>query len=401
VIASNTAGTLADTASVTIGSPPPTPAPVITQLFLVPATVTLAPSVVRQFQAYGRTATGDSLAANVTFTATGGTVTPGGLYTAGATGGAFGVIASSGGLADTSAVTIKVPLGSGSGLGLPFGSFSLWTMATTQTLGTSSFTMSEDYIDAAGIVNRISTARAKKLRLVLAMTGGAHSEYLVDGKFNLAKWKARMDTFNTPEIRDAVAAGVADGTVIGASVMDEPEHATWGGVMTKPMVDQMAAYMKAIFPTLPAGVDHGPNGYYLWRPTERYTVVDYVMSQYNWWVTAGDVVSWRDNVLAQAALDHVSVIFSLNILAGGIHLFDGGWTCPLTTTGGQGPYKPVCSMSPTQVRDWGLALGPYGCGLMMWDYNPVFMARAENQQAFKDIATDLAGRPAKSCRRQG
>jgi hypothetical protein len=33
-----------------------------------------------------------------------------------------------------------------------------------------------------------------------------------------------MDGFNTPAIRDAVAAAVADGTIIGESVMDEPQQ---------------------------------------------------------------------------------------------------------------------------------------------------------------------------------
>ena len=80
---------------------------------------------------------------------------------------------------------------------------------------------------------------------------------MTDGKFDLAKWRARMDTYNTPAIKQAVAAAVADGTIIGNSVMDEPHNETvaagWGGNVTKAMVDGMCGYVKQIFPTLDGG----------------------------------------------------------------------------------------------------------------------------------------------------
>ncbi len=56
-------------------------------------------------------------------------------------------------------------------------------------------------------------------------------------------------------------------------------------------------------------------------------------------------------------------------------------------------------MTAEQVRDWGLVLGPAGCGLTMWRYDPDFMASPENVQAFKDVVTALAKAPAKPCRR--
>ena len=95
------------------------------------------------------------------------------------------------------------------------------------------------------------------------MTGGAHNLYKTAGVFDLAKWQAAMDAYNTQAIRDAIAEGVADGTIVGNSVMDEPQQhgvssdpdKTWGpsGTMTKVRVDGMCAYVKAIFPTLPVG----------------------------------------------------------------------------------------------------------------------------------------------------
>ena len=168
------------------------------------------------------------------------------------------------------------------------------------------FTASQNYTSPDNVVRMIANARAAGQKLILVLTGGATKQYSTNGAFDLDKWEARIDQYNTAPIRDAIAEGVADGTVLGNSLMDEPERKNWGGVMTKPLLDTMAAYAKDYFPTLPMGPSHGPNGYYLWRPNERYRVVDYVLNQYNYWVTNGDVAAWRDKVLAQAKLDGVA-----------------------------------------------------------------------------------------------
>ncbi len=141
VTATHTTLTIADTATVTITAPPPPPPappadppeepptpvlPVLQKVTLLPASATLAPSTTRQFRSYGTTTTGDSVALSVVFTATGGTVTAGGLYTAGSTAGTYRVIATSEGLADTSSVTVTQPLGSGPASGIPFGPFGAW-----------------------------------------------------------------------------------------------------------------------------------------------------------------------------------------------------------------------------------------------------------------------------------
>jgi hypothetical protein len=120
VIATNTAGTLADTAVVTIPAPPaapppppppPPPAP-ITSVVITPSSATLAAGASQQFAAYGRDADGDSLAVAVQYVATGGTVTSAGLYAAGTTAGTYRVIAkqSGGTLADTAIVTVPPPV---------------------------------------------------------------------------------------------------------------------------------------------------------------------------------------------------------------------------------------------------------------------------------------------------
>jgi hypothetical protein len=246
----------------------------------------------------------------------------------------------------------------------------------------------------------IENARAAKQALILVLTGGSEVKYSTAGAFDLAKWERRIDEYNTGPIRDAIAAGVADGTVLGNSLMDEPENKRWGGVMTKPLLDSMAAYVKQYFPTLPIGASHGPDGYYQWRPNEHYRVVDYVLNQYAYRVTNGNVAAWRDKVLAQAKSDGVGVAFSMNILNGGESApRDGQWACPTATSAGHGTHDPVCRMTATQIRDWGKMLGQSGCFMLMWRYDETAMAQPDNQQAMRDVAAALARAPSRRCTR--
>jgi len=409
VIATSIRGTVADTVEVgitapvtadTIPEPTPDPTPTLARVILKPASVTLATSATKQFAVFGRNSVGDSVAVEATFRATGGTITPTGLYTAGATAGAYSVIATSGGLADTAVVTLAQTSGggtstAGSGTGIPFGPFAILNVTTDVT----PFTMAIQGTTASSILSRLRDARAAGAKLMLNMTGGSHDNYLTNGVFDRAKWNARMNEYNTPTIRQAVAEAVADGTIVGNSVMDEPHNSgggdgnTWGpkGTMTKAIVDDMCGYVKTIFPTLPVGVAHRHD---VFEPTKSYRVCEFIIAQYA--SRLGDVRQFRDAGLALAQRDGHAIMFSINILNGGTQDKDGTWDCP---GAGIGTYAPNCRMTPEQVRDNGLVLGPAGCGLVMWRYDAKFMANTENQRAFKDVAGRLATLPAKSCRR--
>jgi hypothetical protein len=290
--------------------------------------------------------------------------------------------------------------------GVPYGPFGLWSSYTSVKWGPSPFTASQNHTDASGIVTQIAAARSKGHRLVLAMTGGSSTNYTTNGKFDMAKWKNRMNTFKTTAIKNAVAAGVADGTIVGNSILDEPETPRWGGVLTKPLLDQMATYVKGIFPTLAVGVNHGPTGYLYWRTSEHYRVVDYVMNNYVWYISTGDAASWRDKIRAKAATDGAKVGFGVNVLDGGIKIagcFKGTACCPVPKTGGIGTYAGAggqnCRMTPTQVRDWSRALGTYACAMLVWQYDKTFLSNSANVTAFKDAASTLVSRPRPSCKR--
>jgi hypothetical protein len=89
----------------------------------------------------------------------------------------------------------------------------------------------------------------------------------------------------------------------------------------------------------------------------------------------------------------------MNVLDGGLPDTDGTYDCTGAGQAGKGTFGTHCRMTATQVRDRGLILGPAGCGLILWRYDSDFWGRADNQQAFKDVAANLATVPRKACRR--
>ena len=106
VVATQHGGELADTATVTI----PNAAPALVRLLLAPDSVTLDTAASQQFSAVGKFSDSSTAAVPVTFSATGGTISSDGLYSAGHAPGTYRVIATeAGGHADTSRVTIVVP----------------------------------------------------------------------------------------------------------------------------------------------------------------------------------------------------------------------------------------------------------------------------------------------------
>jgi hypothetical protein len=236
------------------------------------------------------------------------------------------------------------------------------------------------------LIVRINAARALDHQLILGMTSGRHGLYVTDGKFDMAKWKARQSRYNTPAIKAAVAAAVADGTVLMADVMDEPNHKTWGGVVTKATLDELGSYVKSMFPTLPVGASIRWD----WRPDERYKVLDFIVTQFVF--RFGSVTEWRDQAIEALKQNGVSVVFSFNPVNGGTPISG----CPLGPTGGFGTYS--CRMTPAQIREAGSALGFAGCALLFWRYDTKLMT-PENKKAFEDVAAKLAsGRP-RPCRR--
>jgi hypothetical protein len=408
VIARSLDSTLADTATVTITDPPPPPSPTLARIVLRPASISLTTGANAQFAAFGRTSLGDSVAVEVSFSATGGSVTTTGQFTAGQTAGTFRVLAEANGLADTSVVTVNPPAPPpppppppSDGRRIGFGASQLWSALGTS--GTEVFDLVHDGIRARSIVQRLEDARSRNVRLLLNMTGG-HDPYLTNGVFDMRKWRDSMDTYKTPAIRDAVARAVADGVLIGNSVMDEPhvngsgtDGNTWGptGTMTKVRVDSMCAYVKAIFPTLPVGVVHQHS---IFEPSKSYRVCEFLVDQYASRLSTGTPEQFRDAGLALAKRDGMRILFGANELNGGPQDRDGVWDCK-DQGGLKGQSAPNCQIPPDSLRRWYPLLARAGCGFRVWRWDD----RRTNTSAYRAarlaVLDSLAGATGPTCAR--
>lgn len=298
---------------------------------------------------------------------------------------------------DTAFVVSPYPLGK------PYGPFSICTSYTGYATGMPGpFTSTLCSTGPSGIVPQLQAARAAKIRLILAMTGGDHSQYITNGKFDYAKWKAKQAAYFTPTIKAAVDSALRDGTLIGNSIMDEPDHTSWGGVMTHALLDSMSRYMKSYFPALPTAIAIAWD----WQKTQAYTSVDFIIPQYSYKKQYGDIRAYRDSALVSAKRQGVRLALAFNLLDGGNQPADYAraltdlayWQsqCPY----GTGTLRPNCRMSPAQVLEASKVFSASeACLVTMWRYDASFMQRADNLAVFAEAATYAARQPAPPCRR--
>jgi hypothetical protein len=304
------------------------------------------------------------------------------------------------GFADTGVV--RFASSGGTLAGIPFGPYGSWS--GTDVIAGAPFTAgmgttSEEYV--VGLLGNLTT------KAILNPFGGGSDLYLTGTSFDLVKWRAKLARY-TATHRSAILSAYQSGKLLGLVVLDEPHNVKWGGGLTKTTVDGMCAELKAAFPGVPAGVTHQHD---LFFPATDYRVCDFLVDQYVWRKAsalaggytpfvpykAGEVANYRDDAVAWANRSGVALVMSMNILNGSFQApRDGLWNCP-STTGGRGTDEPNCRMTAAQVREYGLALGPIGCALLMWRWDDAFMARTDNRAAFADVASALASLPRKAC----
>jgi hypothetical protein len=167
------------------GGPPPPPT--LSRVLLTPDSVNLLVGASAQFAASGLMSDGSSSALSADFTATGGTVTSSGNYTAGAVAGTFAVIGthSGSGLADTSVVVVSAPLPTASDYATHFAEDAvgqapaLWT-ETAYPVGSDWLLASESgAVDGRSLRNVVTTTGRHILRLDAVPASGGTQEILV------------------------------------------------------------------------------------------------------------------------------------------------------------------------------------------------------------------------------
>jgi concanavalin A-like lectin/glucanase superfamily protein len=296
-------------------------------------------------------------------------------------------------------------------IGVPFGPDGAWSLSqpTEPAPNTSVFSMGATAEQPNNIVNRLEHAAEIGKKALLMITGGGHNNYKTPadatGHFDYAKWKARVNLFNTSAIKTAVTDAFNNGTLVGFNMLDEPQAADWNNNdvpirITKRTLDSMATYMKSVFGSqIPMGVSVRSD----WHLSDpKYQVLDFIVTQYV--EDFGSVTAWRDNAFTNVAADKVKILFSLNVLNGGAGFNETPATCNANAaTGGPSPVSSSrCSMGRGQIETFGSQVmqagpgGKKGVGLTMWTYESAYFARPEMQSAFSTLAGILNPAPRQS-----
>jgi hypothetical protein len=273
----------------------------------------------------------------------------------------------------------------GIGQGIPFGEFDLPAGQFRSPYTGAVVTVRRDNV--AGFLR---AAQAGKLRLVLNLAGANRHYTNPDGTFNLALWKARIDTYRDVDF----GPYVTEGLVLAHLLIDEPGAAgTWGGQpVSRADIEEMARYSKSIWPSLPTAVRAVPA--WLGMGDTTYQNLDIAWAQW-----AGPLhgsgagltpEEYRDQNVALAKRLKLGLIFGVNYLNGG----DGSSGVP-----GTAAHPAWWQMSTAELVHVGTVLAetPYSCAFLSWHYEPGFVGRPDVQAALDSVALVAATRGGTSC----
>ncbi|MEX2284710.1 MAG: hypothetical protein WEE89_19635 [Gemmatimonadota bacterium] len=187
------------TAPIPVAGPPPS----LTQLTLTPAQTSVLSGATQQFTATGTFSDGATAPVTATYNATGGSITTGGLYTAGSTSGNYQVIATDpgSGLADTATVTIPLPPTLVSVTVTPM-------QASMQAGGTLQFSAVGNYTDGStGSVSVVYSATGGTISAAGLYTAGT-----TPGTYSVIATSA-----NGPQLADTSAVTITTAPVGGST----------------------------------------------------------------------------------------------------------------------------------------------------------------------------------------
>jgi hypothetical protein len=227
----------------------------------------------------------------------------------------------------------------------------------------------------------LALVKAKNGRVLLNLAGEARND---DRTFSLTKWKSLIDRYKSVNF----SSYIADGTLIGHFVVDEPHFSSrWGGkVIPQATVEEMANYSKQRWPTLNTVVNAPLS--WLAASTTTYTHLDAGWAMFRAG-TSSDPVKWAANQVNKAKQKGLGVFSGLNVLDGG----DG-------SSGFHGNYPKSWAMSAAELRKYGSALlsQSYVCGFVMWKYTSDYYDRPDIKSAMAEISAKASSHAKTSCR---
>jgi hypothetical protein len=238
----------------------------------------------------------------------------------------------------------------------------------------------------------LDKARAAGVRVVVSLTTrDGMSER--NGNFSMTKWKKQVNRFRNFDLNSYVA----DGTILGHYLIDEPACAPCHGGKAIPgsMIEELARYSKSLWPNMPTGA-RAPATH---LPNMRYQSLDFAWAQ---WEGPLHLPSYRmtpeqfrDSETAAAKARGLGLIFGINYLDAGNGSSRIGGTYKNATSIRVNRWQ----MTAEEVKSVGavLAAAPYGCAMINWKSEPNFDARSGVMAAKRSMAAVAASHASQTC----
>jgi hypothetical protein len=251
--------------------------------------------------------------------------------------------------------------------GIPFGTFAQPVAAFDRVLNGSKVNIGPDQM-----LKTLAAIKARGGRVVLALAG--HEDFYKDaqGHFSFSMWKQRINRYKGVNL----SSFVADGTVIGHYMIDEPNDPyNWNGQpVPGSMLEEMARYSKSIWPSMTTIVRAHPT--YMAKFSTSYKYLDAAWAQYA--QRFGDPKAYLAANIAAARSKGLGLVVGLNISMGTLK---------------------KTALSPQQIDSWGSALlsDSYPCAFISWQYRQPYFDRWEIRSAMARVAQKAANRAVRSC----
>jgi len=276
-------------------------------------------------------------------------------------------------------VSATVVAAAGSQPGIVFASFGLTpSQLNTVHTGIVRSTSPSEFL------SYLSQVRAKGGRVLVKLSGGDQVVRNDDNTFSLAKWKSMVDRYRKINF----SSYVADGTIVGHFLIDEPHFASRWGNKTIPhaTLEAAAKYSKQLWPAMPTIVSAPPN--WLASTTISYTYLDAGWATYRA-STSSSPATWAANQVNKAKSKGLGLVTGLNVLDGG----NG-------SSGFRGNLPKKWAMSANEVRSYGSTLlaQSYMCGFVMWKYSSTYYNRSDVKSAMADVSAKARSHARTSCR---
>jgi len=232
------------------------------------------------------------------------------------------------------------------------------------------------------LLSDLAAARRANVRVFISFTG-SEQHYRDANGFSVPMWKARVDRYRNLDLTPYIA----DGTIIAHLIMDEPaDPGNWSGkVVALSDIEEIAAYSKQIWPTMPTMIRSWPEylkGY-------EFKHLDAI------WFHYLDRWAPLDGYIAE----HYATARSLGLnIVGGLNVMNGG----SSGSGIPGKHAGKNAMSADEIRSWGekLLAEPGTCAFLFWEYNEAYLSRPDIKAAMQEIVDKAKSYPTRSCAKQ-